>query len=455
LFFMDSSHLDSFGIEKFEPKDESLLITNAKGELRAQLYGTDKAINSVACEILQGGNTWQKVKEFFGFLVRHTITLESGRKQTVLLNTSSLAKRLGITGKTLSAAATQAVAQNQNIHAVFLKKLLASQLLAERFKDDEKTFKNEMEWISGLRSAEVFTISQGEKLGEGTFGTVHQVCLKVGEVALDRFKMAQKVPRGSDNDRLQKARQDIVKEHQMLQLFNPDGEAVGIQRPHHLITHNGQVALLTSLYDGDLLKAAKASDKTKFEKRHHQAMITQLLTGLVTIHQKDLFHGDLKPENVLVKGLDTRRPLFHISDFGGVRTIEELTERFNTARGMLERAQTDEYRRKALIHSKGTASPDYDPDFKFNQQTKTPYFARGKFSDSPEYRALEADPAGNFEGWRKARQNADLHAMAQTIMNVCRPLPPTFVPILNDMKKGKVTAQQALQKFQDLWEPRA
>lgn len=450
--------------------------------VRINLPGTTHLSNSLAAEIIEGSGLswWQTVKVLAGTHIPYEIHVASADKSTfekkiALLSTQSLGLRFGIGEKILKRP-------NNSLSQT----LALCSMLSEAAAIAQNQVPTSLSKEVGIR------VKEGNQIASGATATIHRITVLTEGKAVSVpfvFKILKALP-GSEE--YQKTQATLLKEHQILTLLNPHGNAVGIQAlPFFVVPESSSEAgasapgfekqgLMMPHYHGDLSKAGKATKtkeaapsplsiillpeeeelerdsigileqmpKVETKKLYLPVqlclpMVTQLLGGLAVIHEKDVIHGDIKPENVLVKNLSSKTPLFHISDFGDARTKGECRIRFTQAYIFLQKQKDMQPGLKwaCLSVLKGLFTPSYDPD-----AYKGLSDLESILGNSKEWAALKA---GDFEGWFEARKHADLFAMALTIESK---LPDDLLerakPILEKMKVGKTTAIEALKELQ-------
>lgn len=130
----------------------------------------------------------------------------------------------------------------------------------------------------------------------------------------------------------------IEKEFRILNKLNPKGSVEGIQLAPHVFVRinvsglaNSVPGYLAPCYRTDLFNHSfQNSEEVKIA-------FSQLQNGLKHLHRMGITHGDIKPENILVK--DGR---YDLADFGGVLERTELKKAINTF-SRSEQTQNDEY----------------------------------------------------------------------------------------------------------------
>lgn len=450
------------------------ILTSEKDKGRIQLFGTDSE-HSIAYETMKTSMSilqWLRV-HVTGGLVEHKITIVTGEErktQTILLNADSLAKHLGISHKQLSnlneieelkeklkgleswpqspdAIKIRRELTKKQAQASILPQLLQTQVnlaktLATAFDKEEDFFdrmrgfahridpKDASSFFKAVGSLDNVEIKAGA-LGKGGFSIVSSqelvvtVGKKVHRVGVDLVLKTSKPV--SDDKVATRTLQSFENEQRILRILLDRGaDMTGIQE----LPHKVDKGLLMRRYDGDLCDV-------QVEKKHRKPMIKQLLTGLATLHRNGIIHGDIKPKNVLVKGLNTDNPQFRIIDFGGCKTKEEQKDLFSD---VYEDVGNGVDLTKSTLVLKGAMTRKYDPD----------YTAQGLLKGG-EYRSPELDALDkrDFGKWFEARQKADCYAMALSLgEKLEKPTPKEYKPILEGMRSGKLTAVEALEAFE-------
>ena len=88
----------------------------------------------------------------------------------------------------------------------------------------------------------------------------------------------------------------------------------GIQNAHNILEFNHTAYLALDDVQGDLLSGLLENSKT-FNEEELRIILTGLLKALQGCHENDIFHGDIHPENILIK--KNNLPVLH--NFGSAR----------------------------------------------------------------------------------------------------------------------------------------
>jgi hypothetical protein len=161
-------------------------------------------------------------------------------------------------------------------------------------------------------------------LGAGGFGVVY----RSQNISLNESSGVIKVAK--DN---RAARADVQNEHTLLRELHKDGPVKGLQAAPHAVfkyTSNKLLGLMKTArtgyvgvkYDGDgfdLFFKTAPSNTAKAD------MIGQIVEGRNALKKAGIYHGDIKPENMLFRQVGDKVELV-IADFGGARKFSDLFE---------------------------------------------------------------------------------------------------------------------------------
>lgn len=241
------------------------------------------------------------------------------------VNASRVAKKLGLERSEVKeiakkengifllrrAAAIHQFMKNSNIEEKYREKLNT------KYKKSEiQTFKigkckKDCRYFIDSKNFDLYT---SERIGKGSLGKIFKISSMIDpETPPLALKKARR--------KTENAIADLQKEAEVLKLINPSGVITGIQLSPSLAA---KYAYITHRYDSDLFAISST------EKFHHMTpedklkLMGQLLVGLAYFHELGYFHGDIKPENCLVKEDATpERKIvqFVLCDFGGVSEV--------------------------------------------------------------------------------------------------------------------------------------
>jgi serine/threonine protein kinase len=218
-------------------------------------------------------------------------------------------------------------------------------------KEEKKTNQQFIAKLEG-KTFHLIRYDNKEKLGGGAFGKVFrvfQINLEYKEKAfkearienpfsfeevdtLDSELNAQHQEEMIKSNK--EAKEQLQNEYKILRIVNENGPVWGIQGAPHLLIHiapktakepfiYGFVGPKYALnYDKFLRKNVQSSPFTDKLLHCHQ-----LLYALKKLSEKNIFHGDIKPENIFVSIDPQSKKIFvHLGDFGGARQGIPATE---------------------------------------------------------------------------------------------------------------------------------
>jgi len=195
----------------------------------------------------------------------------------------------------------------------------ASNMMIEKnakVEQDRKTATDEKDSVDDESEekdiSQVYQVFPDEILGSGQFGVVYGgVHRKTGgEVAvkvIDKFRFPTKEERALKNEViiLQKIDHNAVVNLEAM-FETPERIFVVMQKMR-----------------GDMLEMILNSPKGRLSERQTKFIVHQILVALHFLHQLDIVHCDLKPENVLLSGTTSKGglPQIKLCDFGFARII--------------------------------------------------------------------------------------------------------------------------------------
>lgn len=182
-------------------------------------------------------------------------------------------------------------------------------------------------------------------LGSGSFGAVFQT-FNINKAKAEAMKEAD-VNQGSANEQLQNE-YDI---HSLLRDGDVTQEIEGIQSAPREVTIIGEGETQKAFYQTDLAQGDIHASNPKMALfnalpvGHRLKLCGQLINGLQHAHGKNVVHGDIKPENCLMRADKNGLPeKFGLADFGGA------------AIGKSSQVSTSDYRPSDYVSSQ--ESPD-------------------------------------------------------------------------------------------------
>jgi serine/threonine protein kinase len=156
----------------------------------------------------------------------------------------------------------------------------------------------ELAIITKVINERFFKVKKIKEIGSGAYGTVFKVTLK------DDTKKAVKYVRYLDEDTVKDVLRELIVGRYFCKAVNGETTPVlGIERffPVMDADHETVTFYMVSDYiDGTTLKNMIYLQKRILEPAHVKMVAFQILNALRYLEQKELVHGDLKPENVMV-----------------------------------------------------------------------------------------------------------------------------------------------------------
>lgn len=326
---------------------ESINVGDKKS--RIKLIQGDDTFNIFARALNNAGEfSLNSIVEWFT-----NVTIQSGSQVKYSINISSTAKRLGITPKEVKEIAKRPdaflVLQNKakirkkalekyegivknyinskeglkskgNRIKTGLKPEIILKVIAKgmSISDNNATFKAQLfkengVTLYGSEDLQKFHLVKKE-LGVGSYGTVFETIeLTNAEIKALKDTFSSIKP--------QDAPDQLKNEYTTLNDINSDGPHKGIPKTPSEITNIANTKhnfLDMELLSGDLLsyKFYKGFEKLRVADR--LKLCGQLIHGLAVMHKKGYSHGDIKPENCLMKLNSKNKPAeLFLSDFGG------------------------------------------------------------------------------------------------------------------------------------------
>lgn len=160
--------------------------------------------------------------------------------------------------------------------------------------------------------SEVYQVYPDEILGSGQFGTVYSgvhratgndIAVKV----IDKSKFPTKEERALKNEVI------------ILQTIDHPA-VVNLER---MFETPERIFVVMEKMRGDMLEMILSNAKGRLSERQTKVIVYQILTALRFLHNLDIVHCDLKPENVLLSGICSKSgmPQIKLCDFGFARII--------------------------------------------------------------------------------------------------------------------------------------
>jgi len=144
---------------------------------------------------------------------------------------------------------------------------------------------------------------QKECLGKGSFGAVYKCINKVDGMAY-AIKFSQKHFRGESE------KNSAIQEAFALSALSVYDDIPNIIRYYSTWIEEEKLYIAMELCETSLTKISE-SKTTRFEEKHLKHIMRDICLGLAKLHEYDIVHLDIKPENILYKN-----ERFKISDLG-------------------------------------------------------------------------------------------------------------------------------------------
>ena len=155
-----------------------------------------------------------------------------------------------------------------------------------------------------------WTENSGDRIGSGTFANVYK-----GHHAREKYAVAVKCIARSRILKNEKSQRILGREIDILQNIKTCAYIVKLFAVEET---RAEIILVMELCDDDFAVYRKANDPTE---QMVIRFLNQVAKGVAFLHQHDIVHRDIKPQNVLIKWTDPKKKLFDIklADFGYAR----------------------------------------------------------------------------------------------------------------------------------------
>jgi serine/threonine protein kinase len=168
---------------------------------------------------------------------------------------------------------------------------------------------------------------KAREIGRGAFGSVAVVKNLVNNNK-EIFKTAEPSPKianpraSSTGD--SQFKEALQNEHTILSELNKNQRLPGIQpTPHQIFTYSHdqiqKEGYLTEKFDGDMTRYLDKTAANKFGLEDKFNMCSKLLDGLSAVHARNIFHKDIKPQNIYLRENDKEAV---IGDWGSAVNVE-------------------------------------------------------------------------------------------------------------------------------------
>ena len=189
---------------------------------------------------------------------------------------------------------------------------VSNTLLAPKPPSPEPVKHKDLEEDSHQDISQVYQVFSDEILGSGQFGIVYsgihrETGCHVAVKVIDKNRFPTKEERALKN------------EVTILQTIDHPA-VVNLER---MFETPDRIFVVMEKMRGDMLEMILNSPKGRLSERQTKVMVYQILTALRSLHQLDIVHCDLKPENVLLSGIKSKSgmPQIKLCDFGFARII--------------------------------------------------------------------------------------------------------------------------------------
>ncbi len=170
-------------------------------------------------------------------------------------------------------------------------------------------------------------ISQlGKFLGEGNYGKVNTLNsslvgisqnAKESDIASANIKQVVKQPLSDDEVEIA----DMKNDAKITAHLNLNGPKVGIPSPSHFITYGSSARLILEgfHFDGESF----AAGRKLIEPSQMSPLLSQIWQGIDNIHEMGVYHGDIKPENLMFSQNESGELKAVFIDYGGSTIFDE------------------------------------------------------------------------------------------------------------------------------------
>ncbi|KAI6652650.1 Inhibitor of nuclear factor kappa-B kinase subunit beta-like [Oopsacas minuta] len=167
-----------------------------------------------------------------------------------------------------------------------------------------------IEGISPFSGDFKWTENSGDRIGSGTFANVYK-----GHHVREKYAVAVKCIARSRILKNEKSQRILGREIDILQNV---GTCAYIVKLFAVEETRAEIILVMELCDDDFAVYRKANDPSE---QMLIRFLSQVAQGVSFLHQHDIVHRDIKPQNVLIKWIDPKKKTFDIklADFGYAR----------------------------------------------------------------------------------------------------------------------------------------
>jgi serine/threonine protein kinase len=210
--------------------------------------------------------------------------------------------------------------KREEVHQLMVE---ASEYVAKA--KDERKLREEQEIV--LRARHDAPWTKGALLGRGTFGVCYVATNEINDakMAVKQFTVPQR------GEQAEKFMRDLVNEIRILKALDHPN----IVHYFYCERSDTGVNLFMELCDGslqDIIKARTSPDPMKRDlyRRGLPTIMQQTLSAVAYLHEMNITHRDLKPQNILVKG-----DRIKLTDFGTAHQLANKDETLREVQGTL------------------------------------------------------------------------------------------------------------------------
>jgi serine/threonine protein kinase len=210
--------------------------------------------------------------------------------------------------------------KREEVHQLMVE---ASEYVAKA--KDERKLREEQEIV--LRARHDAPWTKGALLGRGTFGVCYVATNEINDakMAVKQFTVPQR------GEQAEKFMRDLVNEIRILKALDHPN----IVHYFYCERSDTGVNLFMELCDGslqDIIKARTSPDPVKRDlyRRGLPTIMQQTLSAVAYLHEMNITHRDLKPQNILVKG-----DRIKLTDFGTAHQLANKDETLREVQGTL------------------------------------------------------------------------------------------------------------------------
>ena len=150
------------------------------------------------------------------------------------------------------------------------------------------------------------TLNEANKLGEGSFATVYKI-----KRLHDNLLCAGKIFKISLSNMNSKEEMGYERE---LKIMKEADHPFIVEYIEEFSFKKNQLCIVTKLASGGDFE--KYMNKNSFKEDEAMEYFAMILLGLNFLHNKGIFHRDLKPGNILIDELKNGMKILKIGDFG-------------------------------------------------------------------------------------------------------------------------------------------